>query len=169
MKKLEIDLDKIALIDEQKEDENFEFRAFLKGQNKAKIDTIVHRLDKEIRSQIDCQKCGNCCNSLSPSLSEKEIERLSVVLGCSQPDFEKQYIEIDASDGAKCLKGTPCGLLNGTSCTVYTDRPEACKSYPFTQLPNFVNRTLGVISNYGVCPIVFNLYERLKVELAFKS
>ncbi len=32
----------------------------------------------------------------------------------------------------------------------------------------FDSRTLGIIENFGICPIVFNLIEYLKVELNYK-
>ncbi len=66
MKKIELNIEKIALIGEQKEEENFDFRIFLKGQDFKKVDRIVQRIDKEVRAQIDCKKCGNCSTSLRP-------------------------------------------------------------------------------------------------------
>jgi hypothetical protein len=33
---------------------------------------------------------------------------------------------------------------------------------------NFVNRTVGILQNYEICPIVFNVYESLKIELKWK-
>ena len=57
MKDLEINIEKIKRISEAKEGENYEFRAFLKGMNSNTVDKIVHKLNNEIVSQIDCQEC----------------------------------------------------------------------------------------------------------------
>ncbi|MGM0650129.1 MAG: YkgJ family cysteine cluster protein [Bacteroidota bacterium] len=168
MKHLESDTKKIALLGEQNEEENFDFRIFLKGQDKKRVDRIVHRLDAEIRSQIDCQKCGNCCKIFRPCVTDREIDKLSKLAKHSRHDFEKHYVEIDNFDNVKYLKDTPCIFLNGNSCSIYKDMPEDCKSYPHTHKPGFISRTLGLIDDYGICPIVFNVFERLKLELGYK-
>jgi predicted aldo/keto reductase-like oxidoreductase len=87
LKQLEIDIEKIARLREQKEKKNFDFRTFLKGQDFKRIDKIVHRIDKEIRSQIDCRKCGNCCKSLRPCVTDFEIDKLSRIDNLAQHDF----------------------------------------------------------------------------------
>ena len=166
---LELNLEKIALLGEQNSEENIDFRTFLKGQDFKKVDRIVHRLDKEIKSQIDCQECGNCCESLRPCVTDKEIDKLSRIAKCSKSDFISQYTETDDLDDIKYLKDTPCKFLNNKSCSIYPDRPGDCKSYPHTQKPEFIARTLGMIDNYGICSIVFNLFERLKPELGFNK
>lgn len=168
MKQLEFNIEKIASIGEQKEEENFDFRIFLKGQDFKSIDRIVHRINEQITSQIDCQKCGNCCKSLSPLLTESEIDKLSRIENLAQSDFVTIFVEIDSFEGIKYLKDTPCRYLKGKSCSIYSNRPEDCKSYPHTQKTEFITRTFGMIDNYGICPIVFNLFERLKEELGYK-
>ena len=168
MKQLELNIEKIALIGEQKEKENYSFRIFLKGQDFKRIDRIVHRLDKEIRAQIDCEKCGNCCKSLRPSLTESEIDTLSRIDNVSQHDFITRFVEIDNRDGGKYLKDTPCKYLEDKICSIGLNKPEDCKSYPHTQKSGFVSRTFQMIDNYGICPIVFNLFEQLKEELNYR-
>ncbi|MFO7657935.1 MAG: YkgJ family cysteine cluster protein [Bacteroidales bacterium] len=168
MKHLELDIEKIALIAEQKEEENLDFRLYLKGQDFKKVDKIVHRLDKEITSQIDCQKCGNCCKTLRPCLTESEIEKLSQIENYTPVDFVSRFVEIDTFEDIKYLKDTLCRFLKDKICTIYADRPEDCRSYPHTHKTYFISRTLGMIDNYGICPIVFNLFERLKLELGYK-
>ena len=46
----------------ERDEENWEFRAFLKQYDMApkEIDAIVHRITDEVTSQIDCIKCANC-------------------------------------------------------------------------------------------------------------
>ena len=168
MKLIELNIEKIVLIGAQKEEENFDFRIILKGQDFKRIDKIVHRLDKEIRSQIDCKKCGNCCKSLRPCVTESEIDTLSRIDNLTQHDFVTGFVEIDNLEGIKYLKDTPCKYLEDKTCSIYKNRPEDCKSYPHTQKTEFITRTLGMIDNYEICPIVFNLFEQLKEELGYK-
>ena len=67
---VETDLKKIKEVVEKKEDENWEFRSFLKGYDIEidELDSIVHRLFEEVSRQIDCTSCGNCCREISPVL-----------------------------------------------------------------------------------------------------
>lgn len=167
MKHLELNLEKIAIIANEKEEENFDFRAFLKGLDFDEVDEIAHRIDKKLRDQIDCQQCGNCCKSLMPSVTNNEIDKLSRIDKISSNDFIDRFIEVDNIDDIKYLKDSPCKYLHYKSCSIYTNRPEVCKSYPHTQKNKFVTRTYGMIDNYGICPIVFNLFEELKYALGY--
>ncbi len=167
MKNLELNIEKIKLISKEKEVENFRFRAFLKGLDSEKVDKIVQKLNEEIVSQIDCQNCGNCCKLLSSCLSDSEIITLSKIDKVSKEDYICEFVEKDDSNNKKYLKDIPCRYLKDNSCTIYESRPLACKSYPHTQKKNFTSRTIKMIENYEICPIVFNLYELLKLELNF--
>ena len=164
---LELDINTIAQIGEQKEKENYEFRIFLKGQDSDTVDKVVHRLNKEISSQIDCQACGNCCKSLRPCVTDSEIDNLSKIDNMSQTDFEAKFVKKDDFEDIKYLKDMPCKYLKDKSCSIYPNRPKDCKSYPHTHKADFSSRTLGMIDNYGICPIVYNVYERLKTELKY--
>jgi uncharacterized protein len=66
------------------------------------------------------------------------------------------------------FKNSPCPFLENKKCTVYNQRPTDCKSYPHLQKKNFTTRLLGVMDNYSICPIVFNVFEDLKQALKFR-
>lgn len=159
-------MNKIELLGKQNEEENFRFRRFLKNQDPEEVDKVVHQLHNRITNQIDCTECGNCCNSLRPGVTNQEIERLAGMDGMKPRDFEDEFVEEDSGQD-KCLKDTPCKYLKDKKCTIYSQRPNACKSYPHTHKPKFTSRTFVMIQNYGICPIVFNLMEELKRELRF--
>ncbi len=162
---LELDLEKIEELVKLREDKNIEFRAFLKGQDPDKIDETVQRINIEISSQIDCTTCGNCCMKLKPFITEQDIKILSQRLNLSQQQVMDDYIEID--EGDQYFKNLPCSFLKEKKCTVYNDRPEDCRSFPHMHKRNFISRLWGVIENYSICPIVFNVFERLKTELNY--
>jgi uncharacterized protein len=54
---METDINKIRKLSKEKEDENWEFRSFLKGCDisEEKIDLIVYELYKKVSSEIDCK------------------------------------------------------------------------------------------------------------------
>ena len=160
-------MDRIKALSEKKENENWQFRAFLKGTDmpSESIDGIVHTLYEEASSQIDCQHCANCCKHMRVPLDEKDVENLSKVLGVPAVRFRKQYLSHSEESDAWVFKETPCPFLKDNRCSHYNERPKECRSYPHLHKNDFVFRLIGVIHNSAICPIVFNVYEYLKVEI----
>ncbi|HID20743.1 MAG TPA: YkgJ family cysteine cluster protein [Methanophagales archaeon] len=169
MEKIETDLMKIKKISEEKAEENWAFRAYLKecDMSLEEIDAIVHRLYKEISSKIDCNACANCCKEIKPVLDNEDIEKLSEGLGMSTAVFKEEFL-VEDEDGFK-FKMMPCPFLKNNSCSVHAYRPKDCRSYPHLHKEDFVFRLMSVIANCSVCPIVFNVYEALKEELWHKD
>jgi Fe-S-cluster containining protein len=163
---IELDLDKIQEYGKKREDQNWKFRAFLKGKDYDKIDKIVHKLTAEISAKIDCTTCGNCCVRLKSSLTVQDIKRLSNTLQLKENEFIDKYTVNE--DGDIFLKNLPCDFLKDKKCTIYNDRPEDCRSFPNLHKNNFTNRLISVIENYSICPIVYNVFEQLKRELYFR-
>lgn len=149
--KLEIDLKNIEQIAKRKEAENISFRTYLKGQNSEKIDKIVHRLNEDITPKIDCLDCGNCCMNLRPIVSEVS-----------------RFAEAENIEAVKYLKSFPCKYIKDKKCTIYSDRFEECREFPYMHRDKFITRLHGVLQNYEICPIVFNIYEHLKIELGWR-
>ena len=60
--KIKADLKYIARMGEKKDDENWDFRNFLKRLDMGGeiLDGIVHQITADVTDQIDCTKCGNC-------------------------------------------------------------------------------------------------------------
>jgi uncharacterized protein len=150
MMNIEINLKKIEQTSQLKQTENISFGNYLKAQDSEKVDGIVHRLNEEIAPQIDCVSCGNCCQNLRPIATDKV---LSV------------FVEPENIKAFKYLKSFPCKNLCDKKCTIYIDRPEECRSYPYLDREKFVTRTHELLQNYEICPIVFNVFEELKEEL----
>jgi len=163
---LETDLLKIKQFAAKRENENFRFRVFLKGKDGDKIDEIVHQLHKEITPQIDCTLCGNCCNCMKPEVYEEDINRLSLLKNISSEKYLADYCE--KNDGDIYLKNIPCRYLDGKKCSIYESRPTQCRKFPYTDEDEFISRLYGMISYYEICPIVFNLMERLKEIMRFR-
>ena len=107
---METDLNKIASLSKFNQDENWEFRTFLKGFDAKEIDSIVHEIYQQVSSKIDCISCGNCCKIIQPVLNDKDIDQLSKSLKINTETFKERYLDKDESDknifniaGLKCL------------------------------------------------------------------
>jgi len=127
----------------------------------------VHELYKEVSAAIDCTQCGNCCRVSKPILKQADVRRLAKELTISLKQFKSQYLTETTDDGERgfAFRLKPCPFLRGNECAYYAFRPDVCKSFPHLYKKDFVFRLMGVIENYAICPIVFNVYERLKKEL----
>lgn len=163
---IERNLQKIAQDGEDRMEENFQFRAFLKGEDSDNGDEIVHQLNHEISNQIDCTTCGNCCKMMKPSVTEKDVERLALKLDMPAAKVRETYVERE--DHIDFFKDTPCRFLKDKKCTIYEDRPDDCRSFPHLHKDNFSSRMFQIIANYSTCPIVYNVVEELKERLNFR-
>lgn len=165
---METNVQRIKELSEQRHDENWRFRTFLKGCASEQIDRLVQQFYQEVSAHIDCTACANCCREIQPTLEQEDIERLAQGLDISVAQFTRQYLTEDIQDGiceGWTFQQKPCPFLKENRCTHYPSRPEDCRSYPHLHKPNFTSRLWGVVDNYAMCPIVFNVYELLKTEL----
>lgn len=164
---METNIATITALAEVRDDENWRFRTFLKGYPE-NIDSLVHHYYQEVSSQIDCTSCANCCKQIQPILDQEDLQQLSQGLRLSVAQFTQEYLKEAEHEGSTkgwTFREQPCPLLQHDRCTQYACRPKACRSYPHIQKPGVVSRLWGMIDNYAICPIVFNVYELLKASL----
>ena len=167
MNGLIIDLDEIKQLAAEREKENDSFRLYLKQQDSKRIDKSVHQLNETIAPQIDCTACGNCCKSLMINVTEEEAISLSKHLQTSIPALKEKYIE-ESMEGQMVINKIPCHFLTGTVCSIYEHRFEGCREFPHLDKDKFTNRLFGTMMYYSVCPIIFNVVEKLKLQTGFK-
>jgi len=154
------DIPVIERIAQQTEDDDFDFRVYLKFRNKLsdkELDNTVRTITDEVWQKIDCTTCANCCKTLDITVSPADITRLSNRLNMTRKDFSTAYVTKDAM-GDNILKSRPCVFLGADNrCTVYENRPEVCREFPYLHKDHFRSRSLNVIVNTTLCPIVFNV------------
>lgn len=164
------DLDYIREAAKRKEKENSRFRTFLKARRAtAETDSLVRQIAEEVSGQIDCMACANCCKKLMPAFTETEIDSLATHLDMNREAFVHTFLQFSAEEQTHFSLHSPCAFLKDNHCTIYALRPQSCRDYPNLHKPDFSYRMLGVLNNYGICPIVYNAVERLKVALAFDA
>ncbi len=166
------DLVQIRTAARKKENENWKFREFLKGEcdlESEEIDRRVFEITRRVWAGIDCTSCANCCREVRPSFSEEEVDRLARRLGLERVQFIESYLErTDAlSENPWQTRTLPCPFLKENRCSVYEDRPADCGGYPYLYSPDFIFRTIAMIDRIATCPIVFQVMEDLKKSLGF--
>jgi len=167
------DFEKLEVLAREKEEENREFRTYLKWNRKLsdkRLDRLVSELTDNVWADIDCASCRRCCKELRPEFTEKEQQRLAKRLGMSVEQFREQYLKYDDTEDEPGwrTRHTPCPFLDGTRCSVHEDRPKQCRDYPYLYEPDFSFRTIGMIERTFTCPVVFQVMEELKKHLGFR-
>lgn len=160
-------LDLIRQYARRKEKENFRFRAFVKSEldmEEEDLDAAVRETADSVWSQVDCTTCGHCCRTLQIVVDNDDMARLAKRFGLPLPQFQRRYVRRQP-DGERVFASTPCPFLKGNVCTVYEDRPRACRDFPYLHEKGFRQRMLMMIENTELCPIVYNTLERLKKRL----
>jgi uncharacterized protein len=164
---VETDAELIKLLAERKEEENWRFRAFLKDStlSTAGLDGMVAEHLAAVTAKIDCCACANCCRVMSPTLSGRDLRRLADHLRLSRAKLISDHLRPAEDKDTYIFKQTPCPFLRDQRCDVYDARPDACRSFPHLQKREFRSRLTQVVENCSICPIVFNVFERLKTGL----
>ena len=155
--KIEIDLSRIQQLSQERDDENWEFRSWLKQYAPDDIDGLLKTLSQKYFALIDCTQCASCCRSLQMEFKKSELHSIAKTLGRSIEGFQKE-----------CMSGgqvnPPCPMLNGKLCSIYENRPDVCRSFPHLEQPEFTSRLIGVIASVAICPIAFHAFEELTSE-----
>lgn len=163
MKKLHIpdqeDLQKLA---SAKKAENQKFALKMKKRKPVRLDEVVHKLHDQAFAEFNCLDCANCCKTISPIITQKDIDRISKYTGVKAGDFIQTWLEMD-EDGDFVFRNTPCPFLGKDNrCSVYEERPKACREYPHTDRDRFVRIIDLSMKNTMVCPVVYAIIEELK-------
>lgn len=140
-------------------------KAFFKNIKKSRyreLDDIVHNLHHEVFDEIDCLECANCCKTLGPRITDRDIDRMSAVLRMKPYEFVSVYLRID-EDKDYVFKQMPCPfLMDDNYCSIYESRPKACREYPHTDRKKFFQIHSLTIKNASTCPAVHELLNKLR-------
>lgn len=131
-------------------------------KNNASLDNEFHVLNDEVFSQINCLECANCCRTLGPRVTDRDIDKISHHLKIKPSVFTDKYLKID-EDNDYVFKNMPCPFLgNDNYCSIYEVRPKACREYPHTQQTNIYQILKIIIKNTEICPAVYEIVEAYK-------
>lgn len=158
------DLDKLAIKAKQMAPATKQFFKSIKKRRFNELDQHIHALHEEVFEEMDCLACGNCCRTLGPRITDRDIERLASALRIKEQDVIHRYLRID-EDGDYVFQSMPCPFLGTDNfCSVYKYRPKACREYPHTDRKKFMQIHALTIKNAETCPAVYKILEQLKEE-----
>lgn len=132
--------------------------------NPRKLDNLFHVAHEEVFDTFDCLQCAQCCITTGPLLTSKDIDRAASALDIKPGDFVGKYMKVD-EDGDYVFKSLPCPFLHDNkSCSIYEDRPRACREYPHTNRTNMYQILQLTQKNALICPAVFLILEKISVS-----
>ncbi len=141
----------------------------LKRQPPRDLDEVVHRLHEQVFAKTACLNCANCCKTTGPLWNERDKERVAKRLRLKTADFESSYLRLD-EDGDWVLKQLPCPFLEAdNACSIYEDRPKACREYPHTDRVKQAQILDLTAKNALVCPAVSEIVARMELKYAEKA
>lgn len=135
------------------------------SSNKRKIqasDLKIFSMHQRISQKYNCLACANCCKSLGPLVTDKDVERLAKFFRIKPVQFIDTYLKMD-EDGDMVFKSMPCPFLDANNyCIVYKSRPKACSEYPHTDRKKFVQLYNMSVKNAETCPIAFEVIQEIQ-------
>jgi len=76
----------------------------------------------------------------------------------------------DCSEESFATRRKPCDFLQPDgSCLLGDCKPLSCKEYPHTDKPNRMGSLLSMLDNAEICPVVFEMLERLKQDSDYEE
>lgn len=136
--------------------------------NSNQLDKIVHETNSIVDPQIDCTTCGACCRGLMINITKEEVGSTAEHLSLSNDMFIEKYVEV-SQGGIMIMNTIPCHFLSENKCNIYEQRFNECRDFPHLHKSNFRDRLFGTLIHYGVCPIIYNVMEILKIRTSFKK
>jgi hypothetical protein len=140
-----------------------EWRRYL-AKNKKKLESMdvqIHEAHEKFSERIDCLQCANCCRTLGPRITDKDVERMAKTLRLKPVDLISKYFILD-EDGDMVFKSMPCPFLGDDNyCSIYESRPKACREYPHTDKKRFFQIYNLSIKNAYTCPIVYEVLQEI--------
>ena len=140
---------------------NRKLRLWLKKVKPKVLDLQFEEYHDEAFSEIDCLDCANCCKTTSPIFLNTDIDRLAKSFRMKSSAFMEEYLHRD-EEGDYVLNFAPCPFLGtDNKCSVYEDRPKACREFPHTNRKNMHGILELSLKNTLVCPAVFKIFKQI--------
>lgn len=96
------------------------------------LDQLIEIADREVWKEIDCTSCANCCKTMTPTFTPKDIKRAATFLHMTPLAFKAKWLmrEKKAKDWVNVRQ--PCQFLDLSTnlCTIYEARPDDCAGFP---------------------------------------
>lgn len=127
-----------------------------------RLDSLAEKVNNEIWHEVDCLACANCCKTMTPTYTAKDIKRISSYLGMTVSEMKGKWLKKD-KEGDWINKTNPCQFLDPEThfCNVYEVRPADCAGFPHLAKKKMVDYLHVHKQNVDSCPATFKMVERM--------
>jgi len=118
--------------------------------------------DKAVWKKIDCLDCANCCKTMSPTYTVKDIKRIANFLGMTAKSFREKWLYKD-NTGDWMNKSQPCQFLDleTNKCGIYSVRPRDCAGFPHHTQKKMADYMHMYKQNIEYCPATYSLVKQI--------
>jgi len=144
------------------------FLTRLEKQPPRGLDSIAVAADLEMWQQMDCLACANCCKTMSPTYTPKDLLRISAHVGMTVDAFKKLYLRKDRQ-GDWINRQQPCQFLNleDNKCSIYEVRPRDCAGFPHHTRKRMVDYMHVFKQNIEYCPATYRVVEIMRQKIGW--
>lgn len=150
------------------------FKAFLSKLEKTlpkNIDLLTDKINTEVWKEIDCTSCANCCKTMTPTFTKRDINRIANHLEMKPNDFIKTWLDYEKKDKDWVNKKQPCQFLDlkSNKCSIYEVRPADCSGFPHLNKKKMVDYIHVHKQNINYCPATYSMVEKMMYEINLKN
>jgi Fe-S-cluster containining protein len=141
--------------------------SFLKKLAKSKPKGILKTVaiaEKVVWEEVSCLNCANCCKTMTPTYTRKDVTRISKHFKMSYQQFYDKWLKVDENKDI-VNKSIPCQFLGKNNmCTIYEIRPVDCSGFPHFDRRDFLYQAQEktYINNIKHCPATLVFVEKIK-------
>ncbi len=142
------------------------FLTKLEKQKPAGIDQKIGKWQKEVWNEVDCLSCANCCKTMTPTYTVRDLKRISKHFGMTVTAFQKKWLRREKGGDRDWMnKSTPCQFLNtkDNKCSIYAIRPADCAGFPHLA-KDFQDYVHIHHQNVDSCPATYALVEKMMAD-----
>lgn len=122
---------------------------------------LVAEADTQTWQEVNCMACANCCKTMTPTFSKKDITRISAHLNMEPKAFIAHWLKKDEDNKDWVNQLQPCRFLVDNKCSIYEVRPKDCAEFPHHHKKPFDAYNDTFKQNLHRCPATFTLVSKL--------
>jgi Fe-S-cluster containining protein len=136
-----------------------------------KLDQLAATIEQEVWKEVNCLTCANCCRAMTPTYTQKDIERISSHFGMTVDRFKDKWLYKERGSGDWLNRNTPCQFLDleTNRCTIYEIRPADCAGFPHLPKKKMVEYMHVHKQNVELCPATYRMVEKMMERLKSPS
>lgn len=127
------------------------------------LDAIAVKINTEVWEETDCLSCANCCKTMTPTFTKKDIKRIAAHLNMKPQEFSDKWLVYEKKDKDWVNKKQPCQFLDlsNNMCSIYEVRPDDCAGFPHITKKKMTDYMHVHKQNITYCPATYRMVEKL--------